>query len=119
MQFTTFVAALSSLSLIAAAPAASVGPNQQSCKATDFLSNVSYGLTIGVSFPGTATCNNIKNQLSSGINDQNFGNFFCTQGSASGTTSISFQSTHNKASVINSVLGNNFPSVNGFNCPNF
>jgi hypothetical protein len=100
MQISAVLAALSAVGL-----AAAVNPNQQSCKATDFLSNVSYSVTVGVSFNNGSGCNDINNALKNALKgDQNYGNFFCTPTSDNKYTSLSFQAAHNQASKINNAL---------------
>ncbi|KAF2104089.1 hypothetical protein NA57DRAFT_70301 [Rhizodiscina lignyota] len=142
MQFSVFsFAALLAASSVLAIPAASatsstpatvqsapatnltaeletdVAKGAQSCKAVDFLTEVTYNVHIGEPFK-QSHCSDTKKKLNAAnIIGSNAG-FGCHK-TRKHHMFITFETGRGHGGKINKIFDNEFPEVNGFNCPNF
>lgn len=92
-----------------------IAKGAQSCEASDFISTVTYSITIGEPFK-QSHCNSISNKIGpafgSGLQD-------CNSIDGGKHMFVKFSANSGQAKKVNEILDNEFPHVNGFNCPNF
>ena len=89
----------------------------QSCKATDHLFWVSYSVLILVPFGGATACDNTYNHLYNTWGVQ-LSNWQCLR-TGDGNTQLWFNAPYNDGGWINSGLGESYPTVDSFNCPDY
>ncbi|KAF2102756.1 hypothetical protein NA57DRAFT_52309 [Rhizodiscina lignyota] len=91
-----------------------VAKGAQSCKATDFITDVTYKIHIGEPFK-KSHCHSLSGKigktLGSGLQE--------CKPTKKHHMFVQFTATHDQAKKINKIFDNEFPEVNGFNCPNF
>jgi hypothetical protein len=122
MQFKT-IAALAFIGLTSASPVQKrgVAPNTQSCHVADNVLFLSYSIDIGITYAGGVGCDDVLHALqaqSIAVTE-----WKCVDDGA-GDTQLFFNTPDTCPFVdgcgdsINKALAQEYPTVNGFNCPN-